>query len=107
MDITKIKQNYYFAVDFIEEKIKEELNRFGVDGIELNYRPNECGFCVTEEIKPNDFRIVRKVRVHYDELQVMLDGDTEWTEIMGITDWVFFLEEVMCAIDAEYDLCNR
>lgn len=106
MDISKIKKNYYFAVDFIEEKIKEELEEFGDDGLELNYRTEEEGYSVTEEVEPNDFRIVRKVRVHYDELQVMVEGEDEWSEIRGITDWVFFLEEVMRAIDAEYDLCN-
>jgi hypothetical protein len=107
MDITKIKQNYYYAVDFIEEKIKEELDEFGDNGLELNYRTEEEGYSVTEEIEPNVFKVVRKVRVHYDELQVIVEGETEWSDIMGITDWVFFLEEVMCAIDAEYELCNR
>ena len=107
MDISKIKQNYYFAVDFIEEKIKEELDEFGDDGLELNYRPTECGYSVTEEIEPNVFKVVQKVRVHYDELEVIVEGETEWSNIIGITDWVFFLEEVMCAIDAEYELCNR
>lgn len=107
MNISKIKQNYYFAVDFIEEKIKEELEKFGENGLELNYRTEEEGYSVTEEIEPNEFKIVRKVRVYYDELQVILEGETEWSDIMGITDWVFFLEEVMCAIDAEYELCNR
>lgn len=107
MDISKIKQNYYYAVDFIEEKIKEELDEFGDDGLELNYRTEEEGYSVTEEIEPNEFRIVRKVRVHYDELQVIVEGETEWSNIMGITDWVFFLEEVMSAIDDEYELCNR
>ena len=103
MDISKIKQNYFFAVDFIKEKIKEELDEFGDDGLELNYRPNECGYSVTEEVEFNVFKIVRKVRVHYDELQVIVEGDTEWSDITGITDWAFFLDEVMRAIDAEYD----
>jgi hypothetical protein len=103
MDITKIKQNYYYAVDFIEEKIKEELDEFGDNGLELNYRTEEEGYSVTEEIEPNVFKVVRKVRVHYDELQVIVEGETEWSDIMGITDWVFFLDEVMCAIDAEYE----
>ena len=107
MDITKIKQNYYYAVDFIEEKIKEELDEFGDNGLELNYRTEEEGYSVTEEIEPNVFKVVQKVRVHYDELEVIVEGETEWSSIMGITDWVFFLEEVMCAIDAEYELCNR
>ena len=107
MDISKIKQNYYYAVDFIEEKIKEEVKEFGEDGLELNYRPTECGFCVMEEIEPNEFKIVQKVRVYYDELQVMVEGETEWSNVMGITDWVYFLEEVMRAIDDEYDLCNN
>jgi hypothetical protein len=105
MDISKIKQNYFFAVDFIEEKIKEELEEFGDDGLEL--RTEEDGFSVTEEIEPNEFKVVRKVRVHYDELQVIVEGETEWSNIMSITDWVFFLEEVMCAIDAEYELCHK
>lgn len=107
MDISKIKKNYYFAVDFIEEKIKEELEEFGDDGLELNYRTEEEGYSVTEEIEPNEFVVIRKVRVHYDELQVMVEGETEWSNVMGITDWVYFLEEVMRAIDDEYDLCNN
>lgn len=107
MDISKIKRNYYYAVDFIEEKIKEKLDEFGDDGLELNYQPKECGYSVTEEIEPNVFKVVQKVRVHYDELQVIVEDETEWSDIMGITDWVFFLDEVMCAIDAEYELCNR
>ncbi len=106
MDISKIKQNYFYAVDFIEEKIKEEVKEFGEDGLELNYRPIECGYCVMEEIEPNEFKIVQKVRVDYDELQVIVEGETEWSNIMSITDWPFFLDEVMRAIDAEYELCN-
>lgn len=107
MDISKIKQNYFFAVDFIEEKIKEEIDEFGDDGLELIHHTEKECYSVTEEIEPNVFKVVRKVRVHYDELQVIVEGETEWSNIMSITDWVFFLDEVMCAIDAEYELCNR
>lgn len=107
MDISKIKQNYFYAVDFIEEKIKEELDEFNDNGIELPAHVVDGGYSVTEEIGPNEFVVIRKVRVHYDELQVMVDGETEWSNVMGITDWVYFLEEVMRAIDDEYDLCNN
>jgi hypothetical protein len=107
MDISKIKQNYFYAVDFIEEKIKEELDEFEDNGIELPAHDVDGGYSVTEEIEPNEFVVIRKVRVHYDELQVMVEGETEWSNVMGITDWVYFLEEVMRAIDDEYDLCNN
>ena len=103
MDINKIKQNYYFAVDLIEETIKKEIDEFGDDGLELNYRPKKVGYSVTAEIEPNDFRIVRKVRVYHDNLQIMFEGGTEWKEIMGMVDWVYFLEEVTEAINAEYN----
>jgi hypothetical protein len=107
MDISKIKRNYYYAVDFIEEKIKEKLDEFEDNGIELPAHDADGEYSVTEEIKPNEFVVIRKVRVHYDELQVMVEGETEWSGIMGITDWVYFLDEVMRAIDDEYDLCNN
>lgn len=107
MDISVIKENYYLAVDFIERKIKEVLVEFGDDGLELPAHDVYSGYSVTEEIEPNEFVVVRKVRIYYDELQVMVEGETEWSEIMGITDWVFFLDKVMDAIDAEYELRNR
>lgn len=103
MDINKIKQNYYFAVDLIEETIKKEIDEFGDDGLELNYRPKEVGYSVIAEIEPNNFKIVRKVRVYRDNLQIMFEDGTEWKEITGMIDWVFFLEEVIEAIDAEYN----
>jgi hypothetical protein len=28
----------------------------------------------------------------------MVEGDDEWSEILSITDWLYFLDEVMTAI---------
>lgn len=103
MDFSSIKQNYFYAVEFIEDKIKEELVEFGDDGLELISHTEKEGYSVMEEIEPKVFKVVRKVRIHYDELQVIVEGETEWSDIMGITDWGFFLDEVMCAIDAKYE----
>ena len=103
MDIEKIKNNYFYAVDLIEERIKEELEAYGDEGIELNSHPEEDCFSVTEEIEPNEFKVITKVRVHYDELQVIVEGENEWSSIMGITDWVFFLDEVINTIDGIYE----
>lgn len=103
VDIETIKQNYFIAVDFVENEIKEMVEEYGDKGLELNTHPEEDCYSVTEEIEPNVFKVVKKVRTHYDELEVMLEGEDEWTAIMGITDWIFFLEEVANSIDELYD----
>jgi hypothetical protein len=99
MNAEVIKRNYFNAVDLIEQTIKKEIKKFGDDGLYLHIEDDT--FKVIEEVNPNEFRIIQRVRVHNDELEVVLVGDDEWTSIMGITDWVYFLDEVMFALDSE------
>lgn len=98
MDIERIKENYHNAVDKVEQEIKEVLEQFGADGIDLPTHDVDEWYSVVEELEPNHFVKVKKVRVVDDELQIMVEGEKEWSEILHITDWLYFLDEVMTAI---------
>lgn len=101
MDIERIKENYHNAVDKVEQEIKQVLGQFGADGIDLPTHDVDEWYSVVEELEPNIFVKVKKVRVIDDELQIMVEGEKEWSEILHITDWLYFLDEVMTAIYGE------
>lgn len=100
-NLETLKNNYFNAVYDIMTAIKEMLSPYGENGLELNSHIPLDLFKVTMEMNPNEFVEVRKVRVYNNELQVICEDYPQWGDVLSITDWTFFLDEVDSAIFAE------
>lgn len=83
-----------FADSQIKYAISTILATYGFDGMELPCHDDGTYF-VTAEMKPNEFKRVKKVRCvpSVGTIEMMLEGSDKWEWCMFV-DWRFLFEEV-------------
>lgn len=86
------------AIRFADSQIKYAISTilaiYGFDGMELPCHDDGTYF-VTAEIKPNEFKRVKKVRCvpSVGAIEMMLEGSDKWEWCMFV-DWRFLFEEI-------------
>ena len=107
------KQSLMSAERIAESALYAILSPLGENGLELNSRPDDM-FSVISEYEPNQFKKIVKVRAieevsgysitdgfkKREELQMMLEGETEW-QYLVCSDYHFLIEEIESALRAD------
>jgi hypothetical protein len=81
--------------------IKTLISSYGEKGVELADHSLDATFSVTCETNPYNFKVVRKLRVYNDVLQMKCVNSGDWELCRSITDWQFLLEEVANALEID------
>lgn len=98
--IDSVRETFRNANKAVENCIKDLLEPYGENGIELNEKSDNLYSVIYEEL-PNKFEKVVAVRVFGDFLQVKTDCNKDWRKLYPFnTDLAFLLDEVEGAISA-------
>ena len=88
-----VRMNYHNAERMVEECIKDLVRPFGKEGLELNNTHCSDEYQVISEITPNNFKRVEYIRCNNDNLEMQLEGETEW-HTLAFVDRGYLLDEV-------------
>lgn len=95
-----VRKTFRYASKAIEDCIKDLLEPYGENGIELNEKSDNLFSVIYEEF-PNKFEKVEYIRVFGDILQVKTDCNKDWRKLyINNTDIAFLFDEVEGAISA-------
>ena len=111
--IEMAKQSLMSAERIAESALYAILSPLGENGLELTSRPDDM-FSVISEYEPNQFKKIVKVRAieetsgysitdgfkKREELQMMLEGETEW-QYLVCSEYHFLIEEIESALRAD------
>lgn len=95
-----VRETFRHASKAVEDSIKDLLESYGENGLELNEKSDNLFSVIYEEF-PNKFEKVEYIRVFGDILQVKTDCNKDWRKLYTHnTDIAFLFDEVESAISA-------